>query len=432
MMSQWLPRAAQAGMRCALLMIDIDRFKWVNEALGPRIDDEMLKAVAQRLRNCLRGADGSGPGRGPGADDRIARLGGDEFAVLLVDIGEPAQAHQVAQRIVASLSQPVIVQGHELTVCPSVGMAMTPDDGDDMTTLLRNASTAMHAARQDDRNPIRFYDSAMSAEIVRRHTIETELRHAVEHGELQVHYQPKVDLRSLSVVGAEALLRWAHPARGLIGAAEFIPIAQASGLIVPITRWVIRQVCDQLSAWHARGVDTGPVSINLDAASLEGGDLAAHVDSAIAQAGLLPGMIEFEVTESTLMRNLERVGHTLEALRAIGVKLSIDDFGTGYSSLAYLKRLPVDVLKIDRMFIKDAATEASDAALVTAIIAMGRSLKLQLVAEGVETWAQADFLARGGCHLVQGFLFAKALPAEDFAALVRAGLPAREPQRPAA
>ena len=424
----WLPHAQRQGLRCAVLVIDLDRFKLINETLGPRIGDDVLKAVSERLRECLRSSDPQGANLNGNAEERLGRLGGDEFDVLVVDITEPHQANLVARRILAALAAPFLMAGQELSVSASIGISMTPDDGNDMDALLRNASTAMHAAKLNPQQRICFYDAAMSAEILRKLTLETELKRAIGNGELRVFYQGKVDTRTTRLVGAEALMRWQHPLRGLVSPMEFIPIAEESGLIVALTQWVIGAVCRQLAEWRAAGVEgvAGvPVSINLDGASLQSEGLVERVRTTLADAGLPASAIEFEVTESVLMKDMEQATRTLHQLRAIGVKLSIDDFGTGYSSLAYLKRLPVDVLKIDRSFIKCLSTDASDAAITTAIIAMGHSLNLQLVAEGVETWAQADFLAQHSCFVAQGFLFSKPQPGTDFIELLTRGVPGR-------
>ena len=307
-----------------------------------------------------------------------------------------------------------------MNVSASIGISVTPDDGQDPDALLRNASTAMHAAKQDVQHRIRFYNSAMRAAIRHKVMVETELRRAIQHDELRVHFQAKVDIRSSQVVGAEALLRWMHPVRGLTGPQEFIPIAEESGLIVPITQWVIDDVCRQLAAWRAEGRRDLPVSINLDATSLQSRDLVKWVAAALKANRLPPSALEFEVTESSLMQDLEQASRALQSMRDLGVKLSIDDFGTGYSSLTYLKRFPFDVLKIDRSFVKDLPGDHNDAALTSAIIAMGHSLNLELVAEGVETWEQVDFLVERRCFIAQGFLFAKPLPAAEFARLVHA------------
>lgn len=425
MVQHMLSQGAGQATRCAVLIVDIDRFKLINESYGPQIGDDVLKTVGHRLRDCLRTGDLKGSTRKPPAEESIARLGGDEFTVLLGDIVDPHQADLVARRIVRALGLPMIAGDLELTVSASIGISMTPEDGNDTDSLLTSASTAMHAAKQDLQNRVRFYDNAMSAAINHKVMIETELRRALHQGQLRVHYQAKVDIRSLQVVGAEALLRWMHPLRGLTGPMEFIPIAEESGLIVPITQWVIKEVCRQLAAWRTEGRRVVPVSINLDASSLQSADLVKATAAALAEHGLPASTIEFEVTESSLMRNLDQASERLEALRDIGVKLSIDDFGTGYSSLTYLKRFPINVLKIDRSFIKDLPTDNNDAALTVAIIAMGHSLNLELIAEGVETWEQVDFLAERRCFLCQGFLFAKPLPAAEFANLAQSSLPVR-------
>lgn len=426
MVQHKLAQGSGRGTRCAVLVVDIDRFKLINATVGPQLGDELLKAFSIRLRDCLRTTDLQGATRPAPAEERIARLGGDEFTILLGNIVDPQHANQVAQRIGRALDAPFLVGAHELTVSVSIGISMSPDDGDDADALLKNASTAMDAAKQDQQHSVQFYDNAMSAAIGRKVTMESELRRAISEGELRVHYQAKVDIRTSRVVGAEALLRWMHPVRGLTGPLEFIPIAEESGLIVPITHWVIKEVCRQLGVWGAEGRLPIPVSINLDASSLQSRMLLTNVPVALKENAVHPSSIEFEVTETSLMRDLEQAVRTLQALRTIGVKLSIDDFGTGYSSLTYLKRFPVDILKIDRSFVKDLPTDSSDAALTTAIIAMGQSLHLELIAEGVETWEQVDFLIERGCFLAQGFLFAKPLPAAEFAKLAQSGLPVRQ------
>jgi len=440
MAAQWLPYAERRQLRCAVIYIDIDRFKLINETLGPRIGDDVLKLIGERLRDCVRASDlkaslrsgdaDASAGHGPSAErsdqgDLLARLGGDEFTLLLVDMAEPEAAAAVARRIMRTLAEPLRVAGQDLTLTASIGIACTPDDGMELDALLRNASTAMHAAKAAGRNEVRFYLESMSTDIQRRLTLENDLRRALEQGELSVHYQAKVDARTSAIVGAEALLRWRHPQRGNISPVEFIPVAEESGLIVPITDWVIHSVCRQLAAWRAGGTKVVPVSVNLDGKSMQNERLMDTIHAAMAVHGIGPAELEFEVTESGLMRDLDRASEVLTALKALGLTLSIDDFGTGYSSLTYLKRFPVDVLKIDRSFVTDLMTDANDAALTAAIIAMGLSLNLALVAEGVETWAQADFLTRRGCHLVQGYLFARPLPCDEFAELLHHGAPQR-------
>jgi diguanylate cyclase (GGDEF)-like protein len=424
---QWLPLAAANGLTSAVVVLDIDRFKLINETLSEQVGDAVLRTVADRLRQGLDAAHVQGLCREPVAGEHLARLGGNEFTILLADIGSPVLAEKVARGLLESLRTPIVVDSHELNVSASIGISLAPVNGTDTDTLLRNAISAMHAAKRDTLQRVCFYDGAMGAASGRRLSLESDLRRAVPQGQLQVLYQPKVETRDSRLVGAEALLRWEHPTRGVVGPNEFIPVAEESGLIVPITRWVIGDVCRQIAAWRAQGHATVPVSINLDATSLQNDGLVEVVQSALAEAGLSAAHIEFEVTESSLMRDHERASRTLHQLRDIGMRLSIDDFGTGYSSLTYLKRFPVNVLKIDRSFVQDLLTDASDAALTTAIIAMAKSLNLSLVAEGVETWEQADFLALRGCHTVQGYLFAKPLPAASFAALLRDGLSTRRP-----
>ena len=424
---QWLPRAAADGLISAVVVLDIDRFKLINETLSELVGDAVLRTVAERLRQGLDSAHAQGLCRVAVGEEHLARLGGNEFTILLADVGSPLIADKVAGCLLDTLRTPIIVDSHELNVSASIGISLAPVDGTDTDTLLRNAISAMHSAKRDTLQRVRFYDGAMSAASSRRLSVESDLRRAVPQGQLQVFYQPKVETRDSRLVGAEALLRWEHPTRGVVGPNEFIPVAEESGLIVPITRWVIGDVCRQIAEWRAQGHITVPVSINLDATSLQNDGLVEVVQSALAESGLDPTHIEFEVTESSLMRDHQRASRTLHQLRDIGMRLSIDDFGTGYSSLTYLKRFPVNVLKIDRSFIQDLLTDPSDAALTTAIIAMAKSLNLSLVAEGVETWEQADFLALRGCHTVQGYLFAKPLPAASFAALLRDGLRTRRP-----
>lgn len=423
MMQRWLPYASRRGLGCAVLFIGLDRFKLINETYGPRVGDEALRVVSERLRECVRADDIASVSSEEGFEELVARLSGDEFTVLLVDIAEPDQASRVAARIMGSISEPIAVEeGYELLVSASIGIAMVPHDGDDADVLLRNAETAMHAAKESGRGQIRFYNQAMSKVVSKRLSIETELRRALENGDLRVYFQSKVDARTSALVGAEALLRWQHPVRGLVSPADFIPVAEDSGLIVPITDWIIRAVCKELAGWRRQGYSVVPISINLAAVSLEKEGLVDSIKQALAESGVAPHEIEFEVTESTLMRDMARANQLLNELKGMGLKISIDDFGTGYSSLTYLKRFPVDVLKIDRSFVMDITTDVNDAAITSAIIAMGGSLNLQLIAEGVETLAQLDFLLERGCYLMQGFLFAKPVPNDAFAVLLRSGI----------
>jgi diguanylate cyclase (GGDEF)-like protein len=423
MILQWLPYSARRGLGCAVLMVGLDRFKLINETFGPGVGDQVLKVISERLSVCIRADDLAAENPSNEAPERLARLGSDEFTILLVDISEPGQAQRVAQRIVESLGQAILVGGHELMVSAGVGIAMVPQDGDAMDALMRNAETAMHAAKDAGRGQIRFYNQAMSVTAEKRMTLEGELRRALDQGEFRMFYQAKVDGRNSQIVGAEALIRWQHPQRGIVSPVDFIPVAEDSGLIVPMTDWIIATVCRQIADWAAQGLPVVPVSINIAGASFQKDGLIEAIRQAMEREGVSARLLEFEVTESSLMRDLERTRVLLGEMKRLGVTLSIDDFGTGYSSLTYLKRFPVDILKIDRSFITDVTTDENDAALTSAIIAMGSSLKLELIAEGVETWDHVNFLLRRGCHLMQGFLFARPLPAVAFAELLAAGIP---------
>ena len=423
MMQQWLPYSARRGLGCAVMIIGLDRFKLINETFGPEVGDQVLKAVSERLSASLRADDMAAEGMMSDAEDRLARLGSDEFTILLVDISEPEQASRVAHRIIESLNQPIFVGQREVTVSAGVGIAMVPQDGEEIDALMRNADTAMHVAKDSGRSQICFYNQAMSVSVEKRLTLESELRHALEKEQFRIFYQAKVDARTSQIVGAEALIRWQHPVRGMVSPIDFIPVAEDSGLIVPMTDWIIQTVCRQIAVWEAQGLSVAPISINLAGASFQKDGLIESVRQAMLASRVASRLLEFEVTESSLMRDLDRTRIILGELKQLGLKLSIDDFGTGYSSLTYLKRFPVDILKIDRSFVTDVITDENDAALTSAIIAMGTSLKLELIAEGVETWDHAHFLLARGCYLMQGYLFAKPLPGEAFEALLRTGIP---------
>ncbi len=422
MAHHWLPYAARRGLCSAVLVVDIDRFKFINETLGAPVADEVLKQVGQRLRDCVRASDLKGVNIGEHADEPVARLGADEFTVLLVDVGDPDQALRVAQRLIRAIALPMQVQDHRLDLSCSIGVALSPQDGQDADVLLGRAGTAMGVAKRAGRDQVRFYDGAMGSAVLLRATLESELKRALDGGEFRLVYQPKVAMGERRVVGAEALIRWQHPRRGLVNPGEFIAVAEDSGLIVPMTHWVIRQVCAQQATWREAGLALQPVSINLAAASLSGDDLVHSVAAALQRHGLRAQDIEFEVTESSLMGDLDRANRVLHALKALGTRIAIDDFGTGYSSLTYLKRFPVDVLKIDRSFVMDIGLGGHDTAITSAIIAMGLSLNLELVAEGVETAAQAEFLLARGCALAQGYLYAKPLAEAAFAEVLAQGL----------
>ena len=392
-----------------MLFIDLDRFKLVNDTLGHGIGDQLLIQVARRLQECVRGG------------DAIGRLGGDEFACVLSTLARPGDAALVAQKIVDALSQPFQLEGQEVYVSASVGIGIYPDDGADADTLLRSADTAMYRAKEQGRNAYQFYLPQMNAQAAERLQMQTQLRGALERGEFVLHYQPKVDLGSGAISGFEALLRWQHPLRGLVPPLQFISVLEETGLIIPVGEWVVRTVCEQLLRWQAEGVTPRPVAINLSARQFQQRHLDATIAAIVADTGVDAGLLEFELTESLLMSDAREAARILNNMRASGVRLSIDDFGTGYSSLAYLKRFPLDALKIDRAFIRDVTTDADDASIALAIINLAHSLKLKVVAEGVETAAQLEFLRARGCDEVQGFYFARPLVAADCTRALRDG-----------
>ena len=424
-----IARAARHAHRLAIMFIDLDRFKRVNDTLGHSAGDELLRAVSARLIGSLRSVDSVM--RHPGELDSpsIARLGGDEFILLLSDIKGYDDAAAVARRMVDTLAQPVCLLGKEIFVGGSVGVAMYPEDGTDPDTLLMNADTAMYRAKEAGRGGFRFYDRSMNDRALERLVMDAELRRALERNEFVLHYQPRVDIRTGHIVGTEALIRWIHPVRGLIAPGEFIPVAENSGLIVPIGNWVIGEVCRQNAAWQKAGLPALPVAVNLASSHLRERGLPDFVARTIAANSLSCASLEIEVTESLLMIDPELSVEIATRLSSMGVRLSIDDFGTGYSSLSYLKRLPIHALKIDRSFVRDLATDPDDAAIITAIIAMAHSLKLKVVAEGVETDAQLNFLRSGRCDEYQGFLLSPALNAPAFARLL-ADLPLHAPGTP--
>jgi len=392
----------------AVLFLDLDRFKNVNDTLGHAVGDDLLREVATRLVRSIR------------ARDMLARLGGDEFGILLPQLESADDAATVAEKILKALAEPVVLEGQEVFVSASIGIAVFPADGDDPDLLIRAADTAMYRAKGAGRNAYRFYTAEMNARSLDRLKLEGLLRRAIERCEFLLHYQPKVLCGDLRLCGAEALLRWKHPDRGLVSPADFIPLLEETGLIVPVGEWVIGEVCRQIRAWRDAGLAPVRVAINLSGRQFVQGDLADLVRRATLAAGIDPGLLEFELTEGTLMSHAGETIANLEQLKQAGSALSVDDFGTGYSSLAYLKRFPLDALKIDRSFISDATSNSDDAAIVKAIIRMAHELDLKVVAEGVETQAQLEFLRKRGCDEIQGYLFSKPLAAPAFADCLRA------------
>jgi diguanylate cyclase (GGDEF)-like protein len=400
--------------RLAVLFLDLDRFKLVNDSLGHSVGDELIRAVAQRLRSSVR------------EGDTVARLGGDEFTLLLPGLAEAVDAAKVADKVLESLRLPFELDGRELFVTASIGISLFPDDGEATEALVKNADAAMYRAKERGRDGYELYRPAMTAAAVERLALEGHLRRALAHGELSLHYQPILDLATGRVHALEALLRWIHPTLGPVVPADFVPLAEATGLIHPLGRWVLRAACEQARAWQAGGQEGVGVAVNLSARQFQQPDLIAQVRAALESSGLPAPLLELEITESGAMESAESAGRTLRELKSLGVRLSIDDFGTGYSSLSYLRGFPIDTLKIDRSFVRDVNADSDDAAIVATVIAMAHALKLRVVAEGVETREQLAFLAARGCDRIQGHLASPPVPAEDVPGLL-AGFRRPEP-----
>jgi diguanylate cyclase (GGDEF)-like protein/PAS domain S-box-containing protein len=409
-----LARAHRHGERFALFFIDLDRFKNINDSLGHGAGDQLLKVMATRLRDLLR------------ESDLVARLGGDEFVVLLDGtVGATALAH-VARKALAAIGEPVAIDARSYQVTGSIGISLYPDDGADAATLLKNADAAMYLAKDRGKNNYQFYTAQLAAQSAQQFALEADLRASLQRDELQLHYQPKVRMGDGSLVGMEALLRWQHPQRGLLAPGAFIALAEDSGLIVPIGQWVLAAACRQVRAWRDAGLQVPRCAINLSARQFVNDTLVDEVRDALAAHALEPDALEVEITESVLMSDPQRANRTLQGLHALGVHIAIDDFGTGYSSLAYLKRFPAQTVKIDRSFVKGLPQDRDDAAITQAVIAMAHSLGLDVVAEGVETQEQLDFLRQLGCDQAQGYFIGRPMPAAqlqqrlDGAAAVRA------------
>jgi diguanylate cyclase (GGDEF)-like protein len=408
----------------AVLHVGLDDFKKINEALGPALGDAMLQQVANRLEQCLRATDTISRLDATKQRPSLSRVSGDEFTILLPEVSRSEDAAQVAERVLAEIAAPVHLLEHEISVTCSIGITVFPDDGGERDNVLRNAGTAMHYAKACGKNAARFYSSDLNARALQKLNLATQLRRALEREELVLHYQPKVDVASGRVVGAEALVRWQHPERGLIMPGEFVPLAEENGLITPLGEYVLRAACRQSVQWRAAGHGVPRISVNVSSQQFSHSNLVAVVEKALRDTGAGAQDLTLELTEGSMMDNTERNVETLRQLKAIGAKLSIDDFGTGFSSLSYLSRFPLDELKIDRSFVMQIDTPGDRCAIIIAIIAMAHSLSLSVVAEGIETEAQLAFLAANACDEYQGYLKSRPVAADEFAARFLAASPA--------
>jgi len=401
-MEHALELARREGKQVAVLFLDLDRFKNINDTLGHPTGDKMLQEVAKRIKSLIR------------EQDTLSRLGGDEFLLLIEQLGDTREAVMVAQKLLEAFVQPFAVEGHELYLSASIGISVFPVDGQNGATLVRNADMAMYRAKEQGRNNYQFYTQKLTDSAVERVALETALRRALERGELLLHYQPQIDLNSGLLVGAEALVRWQHPEMGLVLPGRFIHLADESGLTQPIGEWVLFSACEQMRLWREQGFDLPRIAINLSGQQLQKKGIVEQVQRVLRETGMDPSRLELEITESFIMRQADEAIDMLKRLKKTGVQLAIDDFGTGYSSLSYLKRLPVHKLKIDQSFVQGIPQDSNDAAITRAIIALGRSMQLTVIAEGVETEQQRDFLRAEGCDEGQGYLYSRPVSGADF------------------
>ena len=404
-----LAHAQRNRVGLAVMVLDLDRFKLVNDSLGHSLGDRLLSDVARRLQSALR------------ASDTISRIGGDEFSVLLPEVVNAEAVAGVARKILDSLARPFRVDGHDLFVTASIGIGCFPSDGTDAETLLKSADTAMYRAKELGRNQVQLFTASMNERYVRRLALEQHLHHAVEREQLELHYQPVYDRSRRRFVSVEALLRWRDPTRGMVQPAEFIALAEETGMIIPIGAWALREACRQLRQWHEQGL-TLRMAVNISAVQLQQRDFGAVVRAAVAESGIAPELLQLEITESAAMQNFELTMETLRELRALGVGLAVDDFGTGQSSLIYLKHFPIDTVKIDKEFLSEVTSDETAAAIVSYVINLAHTLGLKVVAEGVETEEQYTFLRHYACDMMQGFLFSKALPVEEVVPFFRQAL----------
>jgi diguanylate cyclase (GGDEF)-like protein/PAS domain S-box-containing protein len=404
--------AARHRRKVAVLFLDLDGFKHINDSLGHAVGDKLLQSVAKRLVGCVRNS------------DTVSRQGGDEFVALLSEVEHAEDAAITARRMLQTVAEAHSIDEHDLHVTTSIGMSVYPDDGLDGETLIRNADTAMYQAKENGRQSYQFFKPAMNVRAVQRQAIEEGLRRALERNEFALHYQPKVDLRTGEITGAEALLRWTHPIRGSVPPVEFIPVAEDCGLIRPIGNWVLREACRQAQAWADKGLALGTMAVNISAMEFRGDSFLDGVFAILAETGLDPRSLELELTESVLMKHAEATKAILNTLRAKGVHVAVDDFGTGYSSLSYLTKFPIDSLKIDQSFVRQITTTPEETTIVSAVISMGRSLKMRVVAEGVENMGELAFLQAHECDDAQGYYFGRPVVPEQFARVLANGVTA--------
>jgi diguanylate cyclase (GGDEF)-like protein/PAS domain S-box-containing protein len=408
--SQAIALAHRQSRSIAVIFLDLDHFKYINDSLGHDIGDGLLQCVSKRLLAGVRGS------------DTVSRQGGDEFVILLSEITSPGDAATSARKVLLSLSAPCVVGGQDLHIDGSIGISIFPEDGEDAETLVKNADTAMYHAKESGRNNFQFFKAEMNLKAVERQSVEGDLRRALEREEFLLHYQPKVNLLTGEIIGAEALIRWQHPDRGLVSPCQFVPIAEDCGLIIEIGHWVLREACRQAREWQDAGLPIKRISVNVSAAEFRSKTFLEGVRDTLKETGLDASCLDLELTEGVLMKHAESTTAVLQELKTMGVHLAVDDFGTGYSSLSYLQQFPIDVLKIDQSFIQRITGDPDDSPIVSAVIDMGKNLKQRVIAEGIETHEQLAFLQAHHCEEGQGYLFSRPLPAAEFAHLLRIGI----------
>jgi diguanylate cyclase (GGDEF)-like protein len=410
--AQAIALARRHTKQVAVLFLDLDGFKHINDSLGHPIGDKLLQSIAKRLVDCAR------------TSDTVSRQGGDEFVVLLSEVQQPEDAATAANRILVSVAEAHSIDQHDLHVTMSIGVSVYPADGADAETLIKNADTAMYQAKENGRQGYQYFTPAMNARAVERQSIEASLRRAMERHEFTLHYQPKINFKTGAITGAEALLRWTHATRGSVPPAQFIPVAEDCGLIVPIGNWVLRTACEQARAWADAGLPVATMAVNVSSMEFRDENYLERLYGILSDTGLDPHLLELELTESVLMKHADSAATILRALRARGVQVAVDDFGTGYSSLSYLGKFPIDALKIDQSFVGRIINATDDATIVVAVISMARSLNLRVVAEGVETLEQLTFLRTHECDEAQGYYFGRPVAPQQFAKLLGTGISA--------